>query len=223
MNFLCIAVFVLLASSLVPFGMSIYKTVCDSINTYTKDFEKIKSLDEKDIDKYMEEQFAIWNDFNHACSITYIPLYGEPALMKNDKTKKMEEVLPTQIIVKTDENNWDFFNLCASNLNGILCIVALALFVILVKRVNNGCIFKWDNVKTLRWLALCILIPAFLNFISKCIMVGEVSNVFEASGYFVNYSEMLQVKDFILGIITLIVAEVFAIGLKQKEELELTI
>lgn len=60
------------------------------------------------------------------------------------------------------------------------------------------------------------LLPAYLTFRS-------VGNVFSVHGYELHLSDTVNTTTLVLGISTLIVAEVFAIGLKMKEEQDLTI
>ena len=50
-----------------------------------------------------------------------------------------------------------------------------------------------------------------------------VDNVFSVHGYELHLSDTVNTTTLVLGISTLIVAEVFAIGLKMKEEQDLTI
>ena len=52
---------------------------------------------------------------------------------------------------------------------------------------------------------------------------GSVGNVFSVHGYELHLSDTVNTTTLVLGISTLIVAEVFAIGLKMKEEQDLTI
>lgn len=51
----------------------------------------------------------------------------------------------------------------------------------------------------------------------------SVGNVFSVHGYELHLSDTVNTTTLVLGISTLIVAEVFAIGLKMKEEQDLTI
>ena len=51
----------------------------------------------------------------------------------------------------------------------------------------------------------------------------NVEKVFSVTGYSLSMADMVHITSLVLGISALIVAEVFAIGLKMKEEQELTI
>ena len=79
-----------------------------------------------------------------------------------------------------------------------------------------------DMVRRLRWLGVTLL----LSFISEAVPAlmndYELSSVFSLSGYSMETS-IDSVMLVILGLVSLIVGEVFAIGLKMKEEQDLTI
>lgn len=63
---------------------------------------------------------------------------------------------------------------------------------------------------------VCTFLLAFLSF-------HNVEKVFSVTGYSLSMADMVHITSLVLGISALIVAEVFAIGLKMKEEQELTI
>jgi hypothetical protein len=51
----------------------------------------------------------------------------------------------------------------------------------------------------------------------------ELADAFALKGYSMHLSELLSITTLVLGIISFIIAEVFAIGLRLQEEQELTI
>lgn len=114
----------------------------------------------------------------------------------------------------------------AQVLSGLLAILAViastVLFVQLIVSINKSDIFNWKNVRRLRWLGVTLL----LSFISEAVPAlmndYELSSVFSLSGYSMETS-IDSVMLVILGLVSLIVGEVFAIGLKMKEEQDLTI
>lgn len=102
-------------------------------------------------------------------------------------------------------------------------LLAIILFVQLIISINKSNIFNWKNVYRIRWIGgslilsyLCLAIPAF-------VAGYELSEVFALRGYSLHQSELTSITTLVLGIASLIVAEVFAIGLKMKEEQDLTI
>lgn len=100
---------------------------------------------------------------------------------------------------------------------------ALVLFIRLIISINKSDIFNWRNVRRLRRLGMalvtsfcCAFAAAYLSFIS-------IDEVFSMAGYELNFSELTSTITLVLGLCSLIVAEVFAIGLKMKEEQDLTV
>lgn len=105
----------------------------------------------------------------------------------------------------------------------IAIIVAIIWFGLLIRNINRGHIFCWQNVKRLRrlgWLLICCflasLVPTFVN-------AYQLSAVVAFENYKVTFFEDMSFLTLILGIISLIIAETFAMGLKLQEEQELTI
>ena len=62
----------------------------------------------------------------------------------------------------------------------------------------------------------CTFFTAFLSFYN-------VGKVFSVTGYSLSMADMVHITSLVLGLSALIVAEVFAIGLRMKEEQDLTI
>ncbi len=97
----------------------------------------------------------------------------------------------------------------------ICCIVYIytfACFVRFILNVNNGEVFTWANVDLLRTVGWCIVVATVVMF---AIMSPDIDNLWELWG------DAIGVV--IEGIFILIMAEAFAIGMKLKEEQELTI
>ena len=94
----------------------------------------------------------------------------------------------------------------------IVYIYTFACFVRFILNVNHGEVFTWANVDLLRTVGWCIVVPTLVMF---TIMSPDIENLWElwagAIGFIVD------------GIFILIMAEAFAIGMKLKEEQELTI
>ena len=62
----------------------------------------------------------------------------------------------------------------------------------------------------------CTFASSYLDFIG-------IDTVFSLHGYELSLSELVSTTTLVLGLCSLIVGEVFAIGLKMKEEQDLTI
>lgn len=143
----------------------------------------------------------------------------------NEKTGSYVPVAYTQMVtnVKVDRSTWMMVAQVISGLLAVFAIIAsTVLFIQLIVAINKSDIFNWKNVRRLRWLGVALL----LNFISEAVPAlmndYELSSVFSLSGYSMETS-IDSVMLVILGLVSLIVGEVFAIGLKIKEEQDLTI
>ncbi|WP_373825022.1 DUF2975 domain-containing protein, partial [Bacteroides heparinolyticus] len=96
-------------------------------------------------------------------------------------------------------------------------------FIRLIISINKSDIFNWRNVRRLRRLGV-VLILGFCSVLAGAYMdLVSVREVFSLRGYDLSLSEMANVTTLVLGLCALIVGEVFAIGLKMKEEQDLTI
>ena len=100
---------------------------------------------------------------------------------------------------------------------------ALVLFVRLVVAINRSDIFTWRNVRRLRLLGLALVLSYGCNLLSAWLTLCDVEAVFALQGYTLSLSDAVQRTTLVLGISSLIVGEVFAIGLRMREEQELTI
>ena len=143
----------------------------------------------------------------------------------NEKTSSYVPAMYSQLIVSVKTNP----SMCTMLISGILSLlefISIALsvvfFIRIIISINKSDIFNWKNVRRLRWLGVALL----LNFISEAVPAlmndYELSSVFSLSGYSMETS-IDSVMLVILGLVSLIVGEVFAIGLKMKEEQDLTI
>lgn len=104
-----------------------------------------------------------------------------------------------------------------------LILKAMVVFFKLVSAINRSQIFCWDNVRRLRRLGLILLLAFGCTASSAYINMLSVSEVFSMPGYKLSCTESISITLPVLALCSLIVAEVFAIGLKLKEEQDLTI
>ena len=101
----------------------------------------------------------------------------------------------------------------------LLCFViifvglyALACFIRFIRNVNRDQVFTWENVSLLRWSGWGLLTMEVAMILFDAI-----------EGFSLSYIYQEDTNDLIFGVFILIVAEAFAIGLKLKEEQDLTI
>ena len=94
----------------------------------------------------------------------------------------------------------------------IVGLYALACFIRFIRNVNRDQVFTWENVSLLRWSGWGLLTMEVAMILFDAI-----------EGFSFSYIYQEDTNDLIFGVFILIVAEAFAIGLKLKEEQDLTI
>ena len=94
----------------------------------------------------------------------------------------------------------------------VAALVSFISFIRFILNVNRNKVFVWENVNLLRLTACGLMILALVaagdELYTGCSLVEVYEHFFDA---------------FIFGVFNLIISEVFAIGLKLKEEQDLTI
>ena len=114
---------------------------------------------------------------------------------------------------------WEFI-LAFFSFAGIIMIIYN--FIRIIIAVNKSVIFEWINVKRLRRIGIGFLI---MFIITAFLAVSQNSSVLEVVDI-ENYKIINSLYDGIvlmLGMISFLVAEIFALGLKLREEQDLTI
>ena len=94
----------------------------------------------------------------------------------------------------------------------VVYLYAFACFVRFILCVNHGEVFTWDNVDLLRTVGWCVVINTLVMW---SILSFDLGNLLEV------WSDGIGI--IAEGIFILIMAEAFSIGLKLKEEQDLTI
>lgn len=165
------------------------------------------------------------SDYKMICTMPS-DLFAETGSVTNLKTSSQASIKPIISLIEapaTGSNLSKTTNGITSLVSIIAGIFCLIQFFYLIRNINRGDIFSWKNVKFLRRLGVSLILLFICSFAT--IMIGnyEAAQVLELSGC--EYSNIFAFSDptFVLGFIALLVAEVFAIGLKMKEEQELTI
>ena len=94
----------------------------------------------------------------------------------------------------------------------VAALVSFISFIRFILNVNRNKVFVWENVNLLRLTACGLMILAVVatcdELYSGCSFVDVYEHFFDA---------------FLFGVFNLIIADVFAVGLKLKEEQDLTI
>ena len=93
-----------------------------------------------------------------------------------------------------------------------LIIRSLIAFVRFILNVNRNKVFVWENVPLLRWTGWGLLAATLMIAIHDLLEHIPLDRIYNNT-----------IDDFIFSVFCLIMAEVFMIGLKLKEEQDLTI
>ncbi|MBQ9646482.1 MAG: DUF2975 domain-containing protein [Prevotella sp.] len=105
----------------------------------------------------------------------------------------------------------------------VALVAIVVLFLKFIVRVNRGHVFEWRNVRLLRWLGGLELGGSIVTTMLQVYGAGIVGRQFALSGYAPDYFSYVSATELSVGLVALIAAEIFAIGLKMKEDQDLTI
>lgn len=180
-----------------------------------------------------EEALAVQNEVMNMKAIGLTP-FGMttpteqlfPDSVYNEKSGEYVHVAYTQMLasIKTKQSIWSLFGAALCNIVQVaLYVWAIVLFIRLIVSINRSVIFDWKNVRRLRRLGLALILCYGCAFATSYITLRGVQEVFSLRGYEVEVVSVVSITALVLGLCSLIVGEVFAIGLKMKEEQDLTI
>ena len=163
------------------------------------------------------------------CYISLLPveMTGENAVTVADKgADKRYEVWPTQLIVPMKEGHGlgsVVFKMAYTLLYGLAGVAALVAFILFVRNVNRNAIFTRKNITLLRMVGWCLVATGIIATADGCYDTYLARQSLSLTGYVADYGSAANVTSVIFGLFAVVVAEAFAIGLKMKEEQELTI
>ncbi|MGI6815120.1 DUF2975 domain-containing protein [Bacteroides sp. KG123] len=144
----------------------------------------------------------------------------------NEKSKTYVPVAYPSLAISVDTHEsiaGEVVNVLLPLFNLVFSVWAVVLFVRLIISINKSDIFNWRNVRRLRRLGVVLILSFCCSLASRYLDLISIREVFSLSGYELSLSEAMNSTLPVLGLCALIVGEVFAIGLKMKEEQDLTI
>ena len=149
-----------------------------------------------------------------------------PSEFLNKKSEEMASARINQIMIKVpvevESGLGILFDFLFSLAMFAGVIMAIFNFLKIIFAVNKAIIFEWINVKRLRRMGIGLVIM----FIASAIIVTNQNYIALKVIEIENYDIINSAYDGIilmLGMISFLVAEIFAMGLKLKEEQDLTI
>lgn len=144
----------------------------------------------------------------------------------NEKSGEYVPVMYSSMAVSVRTNR-SWASSVASGMLGLLTFVAIiwaiVLFFKLIVAVNRSRIFNWQNVRRLRRLGLLLVAGFGCSLLSSYLSIYNLREALVLQNYDLSISDLVSTTILVIGLTALIVAEVFAIGLKLQEEQDLTI
>jgi len=133
---------------------------------------------------------------------------------------KVLEMVPEQPIESTT------FLVSSGLISLLICIMGIMMiikFIKLINTINKSVIFDQKNINRLRFIGAGFIIFFIVNGIMEYIYVQLLRDTFDFEYYKISGSSIIHTLSLVIGLISFLIAEVFAIGLRLKEEQELTI
>ena len=205
LNILCILVFIVLGLSLYTTGYQFGTGMKAGMSLAKEQHKEPKQCDGT----------MLAGDFRFVDVVPTIAMIKPDTIINAQSKEKVR-------IGKDVNYSYLIISSSCSLMNTLLTISALIIFVMLILSINKSQIFEWKNVRRLRWLGSLLIISFLFYLIPQVVNYWGLKEVFALDKYIIA-PLALQATDLLLGLGCLIVAETFAIGLKMKEEQELTI
>ena len=147
----------------------------------------------------------------------------------NKKSGKVEpmQIFSAQVhssVVKTADSNEGFYAMLRGFSLGLIMMVFTLLFISIIISVNRGKIFTRSLENRLS-ICGCLLIAEYLlRHIYAYYQAGKLADLYDFENYSLsNFSDPMVTFFAIGGVGLLLIAQIFAIARKMKEEQDLTI
>lgn len=152
--------------------------------------------------------------------------YRNAITITDSVTKKTYKAWPTQLNLPA-EGKPDLTGSIISMVTGIAIIIfgimTLVSFIRFVLNINHNRIFTKKNTKHLKRIGWCMILIGILTTLKYSNDAYASMQTFSLTGYSLDYSSAIYTGTLLFGLFSLVIAEAFAIGVKMKEEQELTI
>lgn len=182
---------------------------------------------------FQEDEKKFHGDAQHLSdlkTIDIIPQSVAPGIgidVDNSVSGKTQKIYPMTIGIISDTETNNMAEMALGALVGLLVvgvsIVLLWQFILFIYNIYKGQVFVSQNVKHLRILGIGILVMGVISTVESLISTATVAKTFAVKGYDICFSSAVAVDALFFGVFILIVAEAFAIGLKNQKEVDLTI
>ena len=105
----------------------------------------------------------------------------------------------------------------------ILLFLAFLYFIRFIVKVNQNEIYSYRNIRRLRIIGGLLVVGFIFSSIAAFCLILTINDGFAMENYQILYSGKFNITPLLLGLISLLAAQVFALGLRMQEEQELTI
>ncbi|MCM1029887.1 MAG: DUF2975 domain-containing protein [Oscillibacter sp.] len=109
----------------------------------------------------------------------------------------------------------------------VFCYVIIVVILSLIlhslrKSIKRGNVFNRDNIKLIRAIAILIILSSLLNSLGSYLGTRQIIQLFAGTDWHPVWNGM-DYKEIILGLVILVIGEIFAVGYDLSEEQKLTI
>lgn len=223
MNIICILIFVSIVGSFVDFY----------INSGGETWADVRKGAEDGMNTPIHDSGNVPADTKSYRKLAYVNVHPKdysafPDSVFNEATGQwMPAQYRGRIVVEQQVEHNLGFEMIIIGLSSIITIIAAIIlfitFIRLILRINKSIIFHWTNVHKLRWIGGCMLVifasfglSDWMNYIINSTNVNLTNYVVSSEGIW-DFTMLIS------GLGVLLIAEIFAIGLRLQEEQELTI
>lgn len=150
---------------------------------------------------------------------------GSKESILNAKTKKTVPFEPISGSISILNTNplYSFFATIFRLVLIVFYVIAVVLFFKFIRNINKNVIFDLMNVCILRWMGVCFVCVFFSNILSSLIDYYGLNQCFSSMNLDLHPYHLLATTEILLGLTAFIVAEIFSIGIKMREEQEFTV
>jgi len=225
LNILCLLVVLVLGYSVFESAYQVGLGMTQGMKMgFEEGYEAGRKGEKLDMNKKMNSMANVMNVKVVGLLPDVYHLFNDSVL--NEKTGEYVPAMYTQMLVSVDSKPsiGQILTLTLSSIMNLFAVlVAVVIFVFLIVSINKSDIFNWKNVYRLRWLGGVLIFSFICTAIPTLMTSYLLSGVFSVKGYSLHLADLVSITNLVLGLSALIVGEVFAIGLRMKEEQELTI
>ncbi|WP_459187903.1 DUF2975 domain-containing protein [Parabacteroides sp. APC149_11_2_Y6] len=207
-------------------GYSLFYSWSDISSSFRRGYEKA--------DRFSEKRFESGKKQNKDESLnshwlTLRKNEAGPALIDsvyNAKTGKYAPASITGVLVEIPEEGTTGYSILICMLGMFLLptiIVLVILFLKLINSVKSAAIFTYANIWRLRGMGICLLILGAVSVLGNYAGWLTATSLIDIPGYRITSQDIIEFSWFINAAVLFLAAEIFAMGLRMKEEQELTI